>query len=63
VGDFGFNNIKQLTGGGARISNTPGEFSYTAPEMMRSVGPPRRLQQFSDIPAFSHPHAQDNIAS
>lgn len=36
VGDFGFNRIKELTGGGARISNTPGEFSYTAPEMMRN---------------------------
>ena len=37
VGDYGFGKIKELTGGGARISNTPGLYSYTAPEMLRSV--------------------------
>ena len=39
VGDYGFGKIKELTGGGARISNTPGLYSYTAPEMLRSVRP------------------------
>ena len=39
VGDYGFVKIKELTGGGARISNTPGLYSYTAPEMLRSVRP------------------------
>jgi hypothetical protein len=34
--DFGFSKIKELTGGGARISNTPGLYSYTAPEILRS---------------------------
>ena len=66
MGDFGFDKIKQLTGGGARIMNTPGEFSYTAPEMMRSVRntcPQQPSDIPASIPAFSHPYAWHNIAS